>query len=96
MVVGAQSYNASATATSGLAVLLALAGSSTGCSLVGTMVTFTGVGTCVINANQAGNATYNPAPQVQRSILVCPTPTLVLNSIRRSGAQLLVVNSCFT
>jgi len=31
---------------------------------------FTSTGTCVVNANQAGNSSYAPAPQVQQSIVV--------------------------
>ena len=37
------------------------------CSISGSTVSFIGVGTCVINANQAGNANFYPAPQVQQS-----------------------------
>ena len=33
------------------------------CSISGADVSFTGVGTCVIDANQAGDATYNAAPR---------------------------------
>jgi len=33
-------------------------------------VTFGAVGNCVIDANQAGNAQYMAAPQVQRTIMV--------------------------
>ena len=33
-------------------------------------MSFIGAGTCVINANQAGNANYNAAPQVQQSFAV--------------------------
>jgi hypothetical protein len=33
-------------------------------------VTYTGVGSCVIDASQAGNATYAAAPQVQPTIKV--------------------------
>src|SRR5207253_20251 len=35
-----------------------------------TALNFTGVGVCKINANQAGNTSYNAAPQVQASITV--------------------------
>lgn len=34
------------------------------------LVTFTGAGTCVIDANQAGDATYSDAPQAQQSFAV--------------------------
>ena len=37
------------------------------CSISGATVTFVAVGTCVIDANQAGNASYEAATQVQQS-----------------------------
>ena len=40
------------------------------CSIAGSTVSFIGAGTCVIDANQAGNASYNAAPQAQQSFLV--------------------------
>jgi hypothetical protein len=40
------------------------------CSITSGVVSFTAVGNCVINANQAGNSTYNAAPQVQQTIAV--------------------------
>jgi hypothetical protein len=36
----------------------------------GSTVTFSAAGTCIIDANQAGNATYAAAPQVQQIIKV--------------------------
>ena len=65
---GNHTYNVSATASSGLTVAFTLDGSSTGCTLAGAVVTFTGAGTCVVDANQAGNALYTAAPQLQQSI----------------------------
>ncbi len=62
------SYTPAASATSGLAALITLDAASSGCTLASGVVTFTGAGTCVINANQPGNANYNPATQVQQSI----------------------------
>ena len=56
VVVGGASYTPTATASSGLAVAITLDGSSTGCALSGGVVSFTAVGTCVIDFNQAGNA----------------------------------------
>jgi hypothetical protein len=48
----------------------------------GTTLNYTAVGPCVINANQAGNANYLAAPQVQRSSTVIPpAPTAVSVSI---------------
>ena len=40
------------------------------CSISGSTVSFLSVGTCVIDANQAGNASYNAASQVQQSFAV--------------------------
>ncbi|HET7063934.1 MAG TPA: hypothetical protein VFI49_06620 [Rudaea sp.] len=64
-------YVVTATATSGLPVTFSIdAGSASVCSLSGSQVSFIGVGSCAINANQAGNIGYNPAPQVQQSFAV--------------------------
>ncbi len=61
-------YTPVATATSGLGVAVTVdAAASAVCTISGGVVTFTGAGTCVIDANQAGNATYAPAPQAQQS-----------------------------
>jgi peptidoglycan/xylan/chitin deacetylase (PgdA/CDA1 family) len=76
-VANGPSYAVTATATSGLPVALTLDGASTGCSLSGSTVSFTAVGTCVIDANQAGNATYNAAPQVQQSVTITQAKTVV-------------------
>ncbi|MGA2805488.1 MAG: kelch repeat-containing protein [Acidimicrobiales bacterium] len=40
------------------------------CTVSGSTVSFIGVGECVIDANQAGDADYLPAPQVQQTIAV--------------------------
>jgi len=69
--VGGPTYNVTATASSGLAVTFTIdAEARSVCSISGSTVSFTAVGTCVIDANQAGNANYNPAPQVQQSFAV--------------------------
>jgi hypothetical protein len=41
------------------------------------VVTFIGDGICVIDANQPGNATSNPAPEAQQSIQVYTAQSLV-------------------
>jgi hypothetical protein len=64
------SYSVSASAGSGLPVAFTLSGSSGVCSLSGTTVRFVGIGTCTIDANQAGNANYPAAPQVQQSFSI--------------------------
>ena len=40
------------------------------CTISGDRVSFVAVGTCVIDANQAGNASYEAATQVQQSVAV--------------------------
>jgi hypothetical protein len=70
-VVGG-SWNVTATATSSKEVAITLDGSSTAgaCSITGSTVSFTGAGTCVVDANQAGDAGWAPAPQTQESFTV--------------------------
>ena len=68
--VGAAGYTPRATSSSGLPVTLSLDAASTGCSLTNGVVSFTAAGTCRINANQAGDAMWAPAPQVQQAITV--------------------------
>ena len=66
---GDASFNVAATASSGLTV--AFTSATTGvCTVSGTSVTIVSAGTCTINANQAGNATYAAATQVQQSFTV--------------------------
>ena len=70
-VVNGATYTATATATSGLTVNITVdATSSTVCSIAGAVVSFIGAGTCTLDANQSGNANFNPAPQVQQSFAV--------------------------
>lgn len=69
-LVGGPTYTPTATATSGLLVAIALDAASSGCALAAGVVSFTGTGTCVINANQAGDTDWNPATQQQQSITV--------------------------
>jgi hypothetical protein len=47
--------------------------SATVCTISGATIAFNHAGTCVINANQAGNASYQPAPQVQQTAAVTAT-----------------------
>jgi large repetitive protein len=72
--VGVGSYTPTATATSSLTVTFAIDGASAGvCVIDGSnVVTFTGAGTCTINADQAGDSNYNAAPQVPQSFVVGP------------------------
>ncbi len=77
--VGA-TYTPTATATSGLTVAITLDATSTGCTLSAGVVTGTAVGTCVIDANQAGNADYSAATQVQQKIPVTVAWTITPSS----------------
>ena len=70
-------YTPTATATSGLGVTITLDSTSSGCTLSGGVVTFTSAGTCVIDANQAGNGTWAPAPQGQQTITVNKAPQTI-------------------
>jgi large repetitive protein len=82
--VGGATYTPMATATSGLAVAFSIDATSTGvCTISSGVVSFTGVGTCRINANQAGNAAFSAAPQVQQSFAVgAPTITLTPTALQ--------------
>ena len=71
-----------ATATSSLPVVFSVDSTSQPgvCSVSGTSgttLTYNTLGTCVIDANQAGNSTYLPAPQVQVSIMVDAAPQTI-------------------
>ena len=47
------------------------AGSTAGaCSISGPTVSFSGLGTCIVDADQAGNANYTAAPQAQQSFTI--------------------------
>jgi len=71
---GTQNYGTAPTLTassnSGLPVVFS--SESTGvCAITsGGSLTFASAGTCTIDANQAGNGTFSPAPQVQQSFTV--------------------------
>jgi PKD repeat protein len=70
--VGGPTYTPTATGGgSGLGVTFTIdATTSTACSISGSVVSFSALGTCTIDANQAGDANYNPAPQAQQSFVV--------------------------
>ncbi|MDI1352410.1 MAG: Ig-like domain-containing protein, partial [bacterium] len=64
-------YKPIAISSSGLPVSLKVNPSSAGiCSLNNGVVSFSTFGNCILDATQAGNENYNPAPQVQQSITV--------------------------
>ena len=67
-----QTYVVNANASSGLPATFSIDSSSTsGCTISGLTVSYGGgVGTCVIDANQAGNAGYVTATEVQQSFTI--------------------------
>ena len=73
-------YAATASATSKLTALVTVDSSTTPvCSVTsGGMVTFQAAGTCLLDANQAGNGNYYPGNQVQQSFAVSQAPTFIL------------------
>jgi Ethanolamine utilization protein EutJ (predicted chaperonin) len=82
-VVGGPPYLATATASSGLPVVLTIDGASAAvCTINNAIVSFIGVGTCTIDADQGGDAIYAPAPQMPQSFAVAPAP---LDLIFRDG-----------
>ncbi len=89
-VVGG-SYTVGATASSGLPVGFSLAPTSAAaCTISGTTVNFVGPGTCIVRANQAGNGSYLPAPQVTQSFDVedsVGVQTISFSSVPPSGAK---------
>ncbi|MFO1322513.1 MAG: kelch repeat-containing protein [Burkholderiales bacterium] len=87
-------------APSGIAIVFSSQTPSV-CTNVGATVTIVAAGTCTIAANQAGNANYNPAPQVTQSFTVNPaqaqftvspsyfttlgSPTTIVGKLNRAG-----------
>lgn len=72
--VGDPAFQISATASSGLPVTFSSLTPSV-VTVSGTTVTIVAAGTAIIAANQAGNATYEPAPQVTQSFAVTAATT---------------------
>ena len=77
-------------------VVLSLADGSTGCSLSDGVLLFTGPGTCVVHADQAGDGTYAAAPTVTQSITVNSTPVFTSASPATSGTAGTTYRAGFT
>ncbi len=73
-------FPVSATATSGDKVVITLDSTSTGCAVAAGVVSLTRSGTCVVDFNDPGNATYGPAAQVQRRVKVYAANTIAVSS----------------
>lgn len=68
------SYTVSATASSGLAVSFS-SNTTSVCTVMESTMSFIGAGTCTVQASQAGNTSYNPAPDVTQSFSVSAPTT---------------------
>jgi hypothetical protein len=79
------SYAPGANATSGDKVVVTLDKYSTGCSLNGGWVEFTGSGTCKVNFNDPGNGAFAAADQVQRTVTVYSTNTISVSTPPSAG-----------
>src|ERR1035437_135823 len=80
------SYTAAATSNKGVTpVTYSIDSTSTAgaCSISGgNLVSFTGVGTCRVDADQAGSVNYNAAAQIQQSIVIGRgTPVITFTSV---------------
>ncbi len=73
------SYVVSASASSGLAVAFSIDANSTAgaCTISGNVVSFTGTGSCIVDANQSGDTNYTPALQAQQTIAIGKKTTTV-------------------
>ena len=58
------------TSSSPVVLTIDPASTSGACSISGATVSYLKVGRCIIDANQAGNANYNPSIQVQQTVTV--------------------------
>ena len=102
------SFTAPASGTAGGSAALSATGGGSGnpvvfsvarqrpgvCTVSGTTVTYTAAGNCVIDANQAGNARYADAPQVQRTIKVSKQSQSIIFSAPPSGAMFFLGEPC--
>lgn len=80
---GAEPFEVSATASSGLPVSFSIV--SGPATVSGSTVTITGAGTVVVRASQAGNDTYNAANPVDNSFIVEPaTATVALANLTQT------------
>jgi hypothetical protein len=85
--LGDPDFLVSATASSGLAVSFAASGN---CTIAASLVHLTSVGSCTITASQAGDATYNAAPDVPRTFAINWTisPEVVAQALLAGGNRL--------
>jgi pSer/pThr/pTyr-binding forkhead associated (FHA) protein len=70
LLAGAGPFPLVATASSGLTITFVRVSGT--CTVAGATVTLTGVGNCQIRAEQAGNANFNAAPNVNQTFNITP------------------------
>jgi hypothetical protein len=68
-------------------------GTAKTCKVVGAKVTFLALGTCTVDANQAGNAGYAAAPQAKQSVVVKKSQAITFTSKAPANA---VVGGTYT
>jgi Flp pilus assembly protein TadG len=80
--LGSGSFAVTATASSGLTVTFTTTTPSVCASAGpnGSTITLTQVGTCTVKADQAGNASFTPAPSVLQTFNITPAPPPVCNA----------------
>jgi hypothetical protein len=79
-------YTPQAQATSRDVVVVAIDKNSSGCSLSGGKVTFTGAGECEVTFNDPGNSTYAAAAQVIQYIKVYSANTITVSTPPSAGS----------
>jgi hypothetical protein len=93
---GTPDFRVRATASSSLAVSFSASGK---CTIKGSTVHLTGVGSCTVTASQPGDAHYSPAPAVSRSFSIKRPPCRVPKVVgKRVGAakQMIATRHCRT
>lgn len=96
VVFGAPAMTLSATGgDSGNPVVFATTSAPSVCTVSGNQVTFTGTGTCVLTANQAGAAGFNAAAQVTASIVINIATQSLSFAAQAPAFQALVIGGIF-
>ncbi len=97
-VYGDAPFTVSATASSGLAVTFSIVSSTGACdssSTNGATITVDGAGTCTVQADQSGNATFAAAPSVDQSFTVT-TGVVPISISNLPGASSALVGESFS
>jgi hypothetical protein len=77
-------FNPGATASSGLAVSYSATGN---CTVLGSTVSLTSIGTCTLTATQTGDDNWNPAAHVSQSFKITPAVTILSILINPASVQ---------